>query len=315
MGFDSKRRYTINKSNLKPTNYGSNRTYGISTLMNRQYDVEDIEAARAQASQDPFQRFNIPQEESSDYMLKPQFRSVHGIPVEEKIPELKKQVPVGMSTELQRGRGISSLLKGSADKFLGSENIRNRIGPQHPSAHKGWMGDLALKADSIMANFMNDPTERSNINEFSNFKSQVGQQLGEYLTYTTGAQRGFPEISFLKPDVPNTDDPPDIFFSKLISTLDIARQNDEAMLESLDQQDYRTRKLKGGMNYGIEELMNRGRDIGINMGGNQGGESGGGSNQGVNIAQERKTAATKIEQGADPQKVAVIFKQITGVDY
>ena len=261
--FDSvgKNRPEPRRASFGKSNASSGFNIPEGTIINKMFERQDISRAEQQATENPFKRFNIPEEESSDYVLKPQFKSVHGMPIEEKIPELKKQIPVAQSTALSQGRGVAARLQNSANQFLNSENIRKRLGPQHPSAWKGFVGDMALKADSMFS----PKQEVPDINEFSGFKSQVGQMLGEYLTYQTGAQRGFPEISFLKVDVPNTDDPPDIFYSKLMSSLNSIKINEDMKLEYLDQNDYRTRKVRGGFNYGIEDLINKGSQTRFNM--------------------------------------------------
>jgi len=177
-----------------------------------------------------------------DYLVKPELRSLRGIPTLVNTPELKPPVPQkdfqdfkGLETiglELEQNLAQLTENKDSFKKYMTPTDIRSHRG----DSVTGWAGNMLMK-------LAKDP----DTNEFAAFKAETDKAFQKFRKETTGAQAALKELGWIAPDLPEASDPPELYAKKANVALQKMAEAKTLLLDLYSQRGYRVGDLRKGV--------------------------------------------------------------------
>jgi hypothetical protein len=226
------RTFTFNKEKL------GQPTINVATgeVSYKPKDASDLyyeEAARVlkNSNNNQTDTIKIPKgEHQEDWYLKPEMRSMRGVPTQVEIPTRKNQVPredLALIKDLDVN--ISDLQ--SNLKFLeDNPKIKEFLGPglaQRP----GTIADIVTQMGFAPK-------------DWATFKSKTDLAFQKYRKWVTGVQAGYPELQWIVVDYPKPTDTFENYASKALSAMEGMARNKEIYLDYLSKNNYAVGKLR-----------------------------------------------------------------------
>jgi hypothetical protein len=170
-----------------------------------------------------------------DFYVKPMNKIVAGVPHTAYVPELKKELPVGLEKEF---RGFTKTELGLEQNLrLLKENpeIEKEMNAMNPKAMRG--GTLLGNIGQLMLKL--DPKSK----DFATFKAETDKVFQSFRKETTGAQAALAELGWLAPDYPETTDNPELYKSKAAEAIRRIQEGKQLLLDTWGT-NYRTSQLR-----------------------------------------------------------------------
>jgi hypothetical protein len=184
--------------------------------------------------------------DSEDYYTEPVLRNVMGTPVQINKKTLKPKPTQQALDDINQLRTLSNSYIENIN--LMTPNVKAMMVPGDIRASKNSIGNFILKGQSLAGD--------KQAQEFQVFKAETNKLFDSYRKWVTGAQAALKELGWISPQLPETNDAPDVFINKSKVALERYKQAEELMLKSYSQAGYRTGELRSGSPFKSEKFQN-----------------------------------------------------------
>lgn len=172
----------------------------------------------------------------SDLILKPQTRTMRGVPMIINVPELKPALGATETNNVQSLRKVASTL--AANMKMIDPSIEKKMSFLNLGAHRGGLANAVSKVNE-MAGDKDEP-------KFATFKAEVDKAFQQYRKETTGAAAALAELGWIAPDLPEASDSKKRFVEKTITAIQRFAEGEKLLLDTYGQRGSRISELKKG---------------------------------------------------------------------
>lgn len=227
-----------------------------------------------------------------DYIQNPTVTRYKGQMKVENAPQLKPPLDVKSTSEIGAFRRTRQNLNNNMN--LMTDSVKKRMNPLSYGASRMPGSNALLKGQSMLGD--------KSATDFITFKAETDKVFQQFRKETTGAQAALKELSWLEPDYPMPNDPPDVYISKANEAMKRLEEGENLLLNLYSQRGFRVGDLRKGTQNPLLQAAGQPRaDIAQDA-----------STTSPDIESLRSEANDAITRGADPQKVANKFRNMTG---